>query len=64
MEVLKEAATPSAEAIDCPRCGAPLERREVPPRSDVSYVRERIWLLCASCGRSGVLDRPGRMRGG
>lgn len=44
----------------CPHCQSTLERREVPPRGDVSYVRERVWLLCGGCGRSAVLDRPRR----
>ena len=46
--------------LPCPRCGSPLDRREVQPRPDVAYVRERIWLICGRCGRSGVIDRPGR----
>jgi hypothetical protein len=41
----------------CPRCGSELDRREVPPRADVSYVRDRIWLLCGGCGANAVLDR-------
>jgi len=50
----------------CPRCGSALDRREVPPRTDVSYVRDRIWLLCAVCGATGVVDRDRieRMRPG
>lgn len=52
---------PSSDApLLCPHCGSPLDRREVQPRPDVAYVRERIWLLCGRCGRSGVIDRPGR----
>jgi len=52
---------PSTDApLPCPHCGSPLDRREVQPRPDVAYVRERIWLLCGRCGRSGVIDRPGR----
>lgn len=47
-------------SIPCPHCGAALKRRDVPPRSDVSYVRERVWLLCGACGRSAVVDRPRR----
>ena len=43
--------------LDCPRCGAGLEMRDVPHRSEVSYVRDRGWLLCAACGASAVLDR-------
>lgn len=43
--------------LDCPRCSVPLDRRSVPPRRDVSYVRDRLWLVCPSCHRSVVLDR-------
>lgn len=41
----------------CPRCGEALARRAVPPRSDVAYVRDRIWLLCPGCGGSAAPDR-------
>ena len=41
----------------CPACGASLDERSVPPREDVSYVRDRVWLVCPSCHRSAVLDR-------
>ena len=41
----------------CPRCGAALEVRDVPPRPEVAYVRDRVWLLCGGCGGSAVLDR-------
>ncbi|MEK9505356.1 hypothetical protein [Gaopeijia maritima] len=43
---------------DCPRCGAVMDRREVPPRPDVAYVRKRRWLRCARCGGSLVVDLP------
>jgi ribosomal protein S27AE len=43
--------------MDCPRCGGTLDVRDVPPRSEVSYVRDRVWLVCARCGGSAVLDR-------
>ena len=43
--------------LECPRCGARLETRDVPPRAEVSYVRDRVWLLCGACGGSAVLDR-------
>lgn len=42
----------------CPRCGCALERTEVPPRSDVGYVRRRVWLICSRCDRMVVLDSP------
>lgn len=41
----------------CPRCDVPLDRRAVLPRPEVSYVRDRIWLVCPSCHRTAVLDR-------
>ena len=41
----------------CPRCGAPLDTWPVPPREDVSYVRDRVWLVCSPCASSVVLDR-------
>jgi len=43
----------------CPACGGPLDQRPIPPRSDVSYVRDRVWLVCPACRRSAVLDRRG-----
>lgn len=41
----------------CPRCAGALELRDVPPRTEVAYVRDRVWLLCAACGASAVIDR-------
>lgn len=41
----------------CPRCGGPLDEWAVPPRPDVSYVRDRVWFVCVPCSRSVVLDR-------
>ncbi|MBM4182991.1 MAG: hypothetical protein FJ207_02065 [Gemmatimonadetes bacterium] len=43
--------------LQCPVCDAVLDQRAIPPRPDVSYVRDRIWLVCPACHRSGVLDR-------
>lgn len=43
----------------CPRCSSALDRWSVPPRQDVSYVRDRVWLVCGPCFRSVVLDRKG-----
>ncbi len=43
-------------ALICPRCIHPLVSRRIPPRSEVSYVRARIWWICNDCGRSVVLD--------
>jgi hypothetical protein len=41
----------------CPVCHVPLDETAVPPRMDVSYVRDRVWLVCPSCRRSAVVDR-------
>jgi hypothetical protein len=41
----------------CPRCGGLLDEWPIPPRSDVSYVRDRLWLVCPSCRRTAVIDR-------
>lgn len=46
-----------ANELVCPRCFIQLDRRSVPPRRDVSYVRDRMWVTCARCHRSAVLDR-------
>lgn len=43
--------------LRCPECGSELDRRAVPPRRDVSYVRERLWVSCPRCHRTTVLDR-------
>lgn len=53
-------AVEHGEPLSCPRCGVPLDRREVPPRRDVSYVRDRVWLVCPACHRSVVIDRRER----
>jgi len=47
----------SGEPATCPRCRSPLDEWSVPPRQDVSYVRDRVWLVCGPCSRSVVLDR-------
>jgi hypothetical protein len=51
------AALDAGRPLTCPRCATPLDRRPVPPRRDVSYVRDRLWLVCPSCHATGVLDR-------
>lgn len=52
-----ESALAAESDLACPRCGAKLDRRSVPPRRDVSYVRDRLWLVCPGCHRTVVLDR-------
>jgi hypothetical protein len=51
-EDLREGRTPR-----CPRCDGPLHVTALPPRSDVSYVRDRIHLHCRACRLRFVLDR-------
>ena len=45
------------ELPECPVCAVALDEQAVPPRADVSYVRDRVWLVCPSCHRTAVLDR-------
>ena len=52
-----ERAFREGQDLDCPRCTVALDRRPVPPRREVSYVRDRLWLVCPSCHRTVVLDR-------
>ena len=52
-----EDAFRAGDALTCPRCGAALDLRPVPPRTDVSYVRDRLLVVCSSCHCTHVLDR-------
>lgn len=54
---IRRALARGEEKVRCPRCVTVLERRDEPPRSQVAYVRDRIWTLCPSCGRTTVFDR-------
>ncbi len=47
----------------CPRCQGRFDRTDVPPRDDVPYVRNRVWLVCANCGATVVMDRPRKPAG-
>lgn len=51
------AALRAGQSLSCPRCETLLDRREVPPRKDVSYVRDRVWVNCPKCHTTAVLDR-------
>jgi hypothetical protein len=44
------------ETPGCPHCGTRLTGTPVPPRPDVSYVRDRVILNCSSCDFRVVLD--------
>ena len=54
-KALREAV--KAEAASCPRCGESLSITPIPPRSDVSYVRNRVLLECPRCCLRAVVDR-------
>jgi hypothetical protein len=49
---LRTGAPPS-----CPRCDVSLDVWPVPPRHDVSYMRDRVRLVCPRCLRTAVLER-------
>jgi hypothetical protein len=57
---IREGIQSLLETPRCPRCGGGLDRREVPPRPDVAYVRNRLLIVCNGCGRSVVLDQDPR----
>ncbi|CAN5649284.1 hypothetical protein BH23GEM11_BH23GEM11_13330 [soil metagenome] len=50
----------TVEAVVCPRCDIVLDPSPVPPRDDVSYVRDRVILVCRSCGGSTAVERRDR----
>ena len=52
------AALTGGSDLSCPRCGGLFDRTDIPPRPDVPYVRDRLWLICATCGTGLVVDRP------
>lgn len=47
----------AGDELLCPDCKVLLDRRPVPPRSDVSYVRDRLVVTCPVCHGHLVLDR-------
>lgn len=51
-----EEAFRAGELPSCPACSVVMDQRPMPPRSDVSYVRDRLLLLCSRCHRTHVLD--------
>ena len=56
VERIRAALTGGSDTV-CPRCEGRFDRSDVPPRNDVPYVRDRIWLICATCGTGLVMDR-------
>jgi hypothetical protein len=61
VERIRTALTDGSDPL-CPRCGGRFDRTDVPPRNEVPYVRDRIWLICVTCGAGLVLDRPKALR--
>ena len=53
---LEQALQRHAE-LRCPVCGSSMNRQDVVPPANVSYVRHRVWLMCAGCKRSVSLDQ-------
>ena len=47
-------------APSCPRCAATCSVIRAEPRRDVSYVRDRVVVRCASCGCAAALESTGR----
>ncbi len=62
VERIRAALISGSDAV-CTRCEGRLDRTDVSPRSDVPYVRDRIWLICGNCGATLVMDRPKRPGG-
>ena len=54
-----EGAFRAGDPLTCPRCRIALDVRPVPPRADVSYVRDRLLVVCSSCHGTHVLDQHG-----
>ncbi|MGH7476288.1 MAG: hypothetical protein ACRELD_08365 [Longimicrobiales bacterium] len=52
-----EAALARGDEPRCPVCGATVTATPVGAPPSVSYVRHRVLLVCATCGRSAALDR-------
>jgi transposase-like protein len=53
---VREAFTMGA-AVECPRCGVPMRRREIGGGSfGLGYARRREWFLCPSCRGSVLFD--------
>ena len=50
-------AVRTGERPRCPVCSVMVDETAVPPREDVSYVRDRVWLVCPSCHRTAVVDK-------
>lgn len=50
------AAISRGEAPACPVCGGTLVQRPVARPPDLSYVRRRVWAICARCKRSAAVD--------
>lgn len=52
---IAQAWAEGAEPV-CPACGILLSPHSVPPRTDVSYVRRRVLLVCQNCGGRAAVE--------
>ncbi|MDE2764050.1 MAG: hypothetical protein OXQ94_12225 [Gemmatimonadota bacterium] len=59
IELLRQVAGGAPGPV-CPRCGSSCAVIRTGPRSDVSYVRDRVVVRCAGCRRS-VVGEAGEM---
>ena len=48
------------KTLTCPECDILMDHLHIPPRSDVSYVRDRTLLTCPSCQRTLIVDHAQR----
>ena len=53
---LLRALSGGAENPVCPRCGGTCAVIRTRPRSDVSYVRDRVLIRCSACLRNLAVD--------
>lgn len=49
-------AVAQKEAVTCPACGARVTVNHVDPGPRISYVRQRVLVICSSCHRSAAID--------
>ena len=48
------------KTLTCPECDILMDHLNIPPRSDVAYVRDRTLLTCPSCQRTLIVDHAQR----
>lgn len=55
--LLLEQAVNGGTDLRCPSCGGQISAQAVPAPPGVSYVRQRVWLVCLSCKKSASVDK-------